>query len=244
MNLNLPPFYNIVVVDETTSTNDDAKNLAADGAPHGTLVWARRQTGGRGRQGNAWESPAGNLYMSLVMRPAIAPGEAGQMSFVVGVAVAEALAPFLPVEGFVELKWPNDILVRGKKLGGILIESEILEDRLSWVVLGVGVNVVTAPDYAISLQAAGARDVTVESILEAVCGALLHWIQVWREDGFGPVRKAWLRRAHGMGEALTARLPRETLEGVFAGLDDQGALLLDIGGGDVLRITAGEVFFG
>jgi len=242
--LHLPPGFDLVPLDEIPSTNDAAKQMAAAGRGHGTLVWAKRQTAGRGRQGNDWESPEGNLYMSLILRPELPLKEAGQLSFVTGVALGEAISSFLPETATVELKWPNDVLVNKKKIGGILIESEIQEDKLSWVVLGIGVNVLAAPDYAISLKQAGAEGASVEKLLEDVCAALVKWLQIWQNEGFAPVRKAWLRKVHGMGERISARMPGETIEGVFTGLDEQGALLLDIGSGDVLRITAGEVFFG
>ena len=142
-------------------------------------------------------------------------------------------------------KWPNDVLIDGRKVSGILLESQAAgEGRLDWLVVGIGVNVASFPegvDYpAISLAAAGAR-VTVEALLAAVAGGFEGWYERWREEGFQPLRQAWLARARGLGESIRVRLQGEEASGRFAGLDEDGALLLDDGG---MRrcIGAGDVF--
>lgn len=229
--MRLPAFYRLQVFEELASTNDEAKRLAAAGAPEGALIVARRQTAGRGRSGRVWESPPGNLYFSLLLRPGRPPAESAQLSFVTALALSDALpAP-------TALKWPNDILARGRKLCGILLEGSA--DAL---VVGCGVNVESAPPGATCLRAEGA-DAAPETVLAAFCEAFLPWRRRWAEEGFAPIREAWLARAHGLGAAVTARLGRETLHGVFADLDGDGALVLDLGAGNRRRIAAGEVYF-
>lgn len=229
--MRLPPFFQPRVFEELASTNDEAKRQAAAGAAEGLLIVARRQTAGRGRWGRTWASPAGNLYFSALLRPNRPPAEAAQLSFVAALAVAEAVG--VPTR----LKWPNDVLAGGRKLGGILLEGSD-----GALVVGVGVNVASAPDGATCLRAEGST-AAPDDVLAAVCERLLHWRGRWLDAGFAPVREAWLARAAGLGAPATARLGRETLHGRFADLDYDGALLLDMDGAGRRRIAAGEVYF-
>src|SRR5262249_49114566 len=162
--LELSPFYRLVRHERIDSTNEEAKRLATADAPQGTLVWAGEQTAGRGRRGRGWVSPAGNLHISLLLRPNCPPAVACQVNFAAGVALAAALADFLPAGKTASLKWPNDVLVGGAKVSGILLEASAAADGMvDWLVVGVGVNVVQAPrdtPYpASSLHRDGARDV-------------------------------------------------------------------------------------
>lgn len=228
------------------STNDEAKALARAGAAQGALVWAREQTGGRGRRGRAWLSPPGNLYLSLVMRPDCPPARAAQLGFVAALGLGDALLALAGRALPLAYKWPNDVLVRGRKLAGILLESEM--DRagaVEFVVIGVGVNLATMPDGveypATSLAAEGVAGVTPALLLEGFARHFDGWAGRWRAGGFAPVRSAWLARASGIGAAIRVRLDRATLAGRFADLDDDGALVLDAAEGR-RRIAAGEVF--
>ena len=156
----LPSFYRLVAHERIASTSDEAKRLAAEGAPAGTLVWARVQTAGRGRQGRAWISPAGNFYASLILRPPVSVASAAQLGFVAALAVADACLAFAP-EAALSLKWPNDVLLSGRKLAGLLLESQSHGDgALDWLVLGIGINLATYPvevEYpATALAATGA----------------------------------------------------------------------------------------
>lgn len=221
------------------STSDAARALAADGAPDGTVVVADEQTAGRGRQGRRWNSPPGNLYASIVLRPTVATARSAELGFVAGVAVAEALAGLLASGPAVALKWPNDVLAGGAKIAGLLVERE--ENA---AILGIGVNVahhpLGTPYPATDLAAAGAV-VPVDTVRDRVLAALAATMALWETGGFAPIRAAWLDRAHPPGTALTARLGDGTLRaGCFAGIGPDGALLLDTGEGRV-RIVAGEV---
>jgi len=142
----IPAFYSLRPVDVTQSTNLDVRRLAEAGEAEGIVVWAKRQTAGRGRQGRTWVSPEGNMYLSILLRPKCTPREAGAYSFVAALAVFDTIKAFVPgIEA--EIKWPNDVLVGGKKICGILLETNLDEERkVDWLALGVGINVVSHPD--------------------------------------------------------------------------------------------------
>ncbi len=249
----LPPAYRLVALDTVGSTNDEGKRLAREGAEDGTLVWAREQTGGRGRGGRAWSSPRGNLYLSLVLRPECPAARAAELGFVAAVGLGTALAALVPPLCPVNYKWPNDVLLGEAKVAGILIETESAlqpapDAPLDWMVLGLGVNIQRYPEDtefpATSLREEGAGDVTVEKLLETFGIYFLDWVNRWMEDGFAPIRAEWKERGMGIGRKLRVRLPRETVRGKFIDLDADGALLLKLENQDtVRRITAGDVFF-
>ncbi|UEM23913.1 biotin--[acetyl-CoA-carboxylase] ligase [Skermanella mucosa] len=244
----LPPAYGLAAYDSLGSTNDEAKRLARDeGAAHGTLVWALRQTEGRGRRGRPWISPEGNLYASLVLRPGCTPASAAQLSFVTAGALADTLQPLLP-EGICQCKWPNDVLLDDRKAAGILLESETDDaGNIEWLVVGVGINVQHYPQEsefpATSLRNEGGRLDEPGPVLVRFVQAFSTWYDVWKEEGFTPVREGWLQLARGIGGPIAVRLADRTLNGIFADLDEDGALLLDLDTGERRRITAGDVFF-
>lgn len=242
----LPAFFRLQGFAELDSTNEEAKRQAASGAPAGTLISARAQRAGRGRRGRVWVSAPGNLYLSIVLRPACSAGAAAQLGFAAALAVGDAVLPLLPDAAALAYKWPNDVLVGGRKVSGILLESQASAGgRIDWLVVGIGVNLAAFPDNseypATSLAAAGAAPVTVEALLEAVARAFHFWYERWLEDGFEPLRQAWLARARGLGQPIRVRLAQGESEGRFAGLDGEGALLLETGTAQ-RRITAGDVF--
>jgi BirA family biotin operon repressor/biotin-[acetyl-CoA-carboxylase] ligase len=247
--LRLPPAYRLVVLDSVDSTNEEAKRRARAGAEDGTLVWARTQAHGRGRGGRRWTSPPGNLYLSIVLQPDCAPARAAQLSFVAALGAGAALGQVMPPMAEVKYKWPNDILLNGRKAGGILLETEsVARDRLEWLVLGVGINVAEHPADAAypatSLRNEGAEDVTVEMVLEAFARHFLSWVNRWVDDGFEPVRLAWRGEARGIGGPVAVRLPEAELAGTFEDIDADGALLLRGPDRSLRRVTAGDVFFG
>jgi BirA family biotin operon repressor/biotin-[acetyl-CoA-carboxylase] ligase len=246
--LQLPSFYRLVFHEQIDSTNEEAKRLAAAGAEAGTLVWAGEQLAGRGRRGRGWASPPGNLYLSLLLRPASPPARACQLNFVAAVALAEGVSSLLPTDTPVALKWPNDVLIRGAKVSGILLEASAALDRsIDWLVIGIGVNVVShpadTPYPATSLRREGAAAATAGAILQAFAERFWAWYEIWRERGFAPVRARWLASARGLGEPIEVRLERETLQGRFGDLDEGGALMLDMRDGARRQITTGDLFF-
>ena len=231
------------------STNEEAKRLAVAGAPEFTLVWALEQTQGRGRRGRSWASPPGNLYLSLILRPEVAPGEAAQIGFVAAVALAETLRPLLPPDAELALKWPNDVLVGRRKVSGILPEAMAAGEggRVEALVLGIGVNVASHPEGtawpATDLAAAGV-DIALERLLERLAASLDRWIGLWRSEGFAPVRARWMALALAPGALVELRLDGRSLSGRFIEIDPQGALVLAPADGSApQRIRAGEVFF-
>jgi BirA family transcriptional regulator, biotin operon repressor / biotin---[acetyl-CoA-carboxylase] ligase len=242
----VPPGYRLVCHDSIGSTNDEAKCLARGGAAAGTVVWALQQTAGRGRRGRAWVSPRGNLYVSILMRPDCPADRAAQLGFVTALAIGGAVKEIFPALDGLSYKWPNDVLLNGRKIAGILLESEMATpDRLSFLVAGVGINLVTAPQHtefpATSVAEHGLGEVAPVAMLEVFLRHFRCWEQRWREDGFSPVRAAWrAAAASSPGEAITVRLETDTLFGRFIDLDEQGALLLDCAG-ELRRISAGEV---
>lgn len=245
MSLALPPFFRLIQHDRIASTSDEAKPLAAAGAPEGTLVWALEQTQGRGRQGRPWASPRGNFYASLILRPKVPVAVAAQLSFAATLAVGEACLELAP-EATIAFKWPNDVLLEERKVAGILLESQAKPNGgLDWLILGIGINLATYPVNAAypatALSATGA-DIAPDAMLTAFAPRLEHWYERWRSgEGFTMIRHAWLERAQGLGQEIRVRLPKDELHGIFAGLDADGALLLETKTAR-RRVEAGEVF--
>ncbi|MGH6620348.1 MAG: biotin--[acetyl-CoA-carboxylase] ligase, partial [Alphaproteobacteria bacterium] len=192
----LPRGYALVALDEVPSTNDEAARLAAEGAADGTVVWARRQSAGRGRRGRQWVSPEGNLYCSIVMRPDVPLARAAGLSLVAAVAAGDMVAGFLPGKQ-VEHKWPNDILVGGAKIAGILLEaSGASRGAVDWVVVGSGVNLAVHPEgeglSATDIGRERGAPVAAGEALAALLESLHRWRGRWETAGIPPVRDAWL----------------------------------------------------
>ena len=244
----LPDGCTLIELQSVGSTNDEALARAQDGAADGTVVWAREQTAGRGRRGRDWSSPLGNLYTSTILRPERPTGEAAQLSLVAAVALASALDAILPDRVKVACKWPNDILVEGQKIAGILLESQGCGDAVSWIVIGCGVNVASHPEItaypATNTNAVCADAVSLEAILEHYLEQLFVWRDRWCEEGIEPVRRAWIDRAAGLGGPSIVRLLDCEMSGRFYDMDADGALLLELPDGSRKRITAGDVFIG
>ena len=242
----LPAAYRLLSYGRLASTNDEAKRLARDGAEDGTIVWAREQNAGRGRRGRQWIGIPGNLFVSFILRPDRPPAAASQLGFVAALALGDAIAANAPARAELRCKWPNDVLLNGRKFAGILLESETrLSETLDWVVLGIGVNVVAHPDGTdyptTSLRDEGCVDLDAAGLLAAFARCFLAWYETWRDAGFAPVRAAWLQRAAGLGDEITVRLDRENIAGRFLGIDADGALALETVAG-ARRIAAGDVF--
>tara|TARA_B100000678_G_scaffold263557_1_gene246449 strand:- start:449 stop:1153 length:705 start_codon:yes stop_codon:yes gene_type:complete len=230
----------IRTVAETGSTNADMAALAKAGAAEGDWLRAERQTAGRGRQGRQWASEPGNLYASTLVRLRRGDPSPPTLGFVAAVALHEAVAAYLD-EGRGFLKWPNDLLVDGAKLSGILLERS--QDA---VIIGFGVNLAHHPTgidrVATSFAALGAV-VTPDIFLETLAETLRRWVAIWRAQGFAPVRNRWLAKAHDQGTALAVRQSDgPPLQGLFCGIDNDGALILRLADGARHVIHAGDVF--
>lgn len=225
--------------DSIGSTNDEAMRLARDGAAHGTVVCAREQTAGRGRHARHWHSPVGNLYASLLLRPDAPPGKAGELSFVSALAVADTVDRFLPDGVRAELKWPNDVLVRGAKIAGILLEY-----AEPAVIIGIGLNIrhvpseTSYPVTSLTDRGAGVKD--PEPVLQALLPAFARRFVDWQTAGFANTRGDWLTRAHSPGSPITITIAGRSIAGRFADLAPDGALIIETGDGE-RRFVAGEV---
>lgn len=250
-NYHLPAGYDAAVHDDIDSTNEEAKRCAAcqgdDYMPGPTWFIARSQSAGRGRRGRQWVSEAGNLYASLLIRPAGSAGEAALLSFAAALAVAEAIEDVTGVTHKLKCKWPNDVLYEGKKISGILLESASnAQGELDWLVIGIGVNVAHFPgdtDYAAtSIAAEGFPQIAPPDLFAALARHMDGWLQTWRQSGFPPIRDAWLARAAGLGQAIVARTANEEISGRFQGLNPGGGLLIEMKDGTVREILAGDVF--
>jgi BirA family transcriptional regulator, biotin operon repressor / biotin---[acetyl-CoA-carboxylase] ligase len=226
------------------STNAEALTRARAGERGPLWITALSHSAGRGRRGSTWISPAGNLYATLLLVEPSEPEHAPQLSFVAALALHDALAQCAPqLAPMLKVKWPNDLLLGGAKVAGILIEGES-ESAFS-VAIGVGVNCANHPKGtpfpAIDLAAAGAA-VTPDIVFAALSAAMLRRLTQWRRgQGFTGIRADWLTHAAGLGLDIRVRLPEREICGRFQGLDDAGRLLVQQPDG-ITTVTAGEVF--
>lgn len=239
--------FALVVLETTTSTNDDGRALAEDGA---NKVWivAKEQTGGRGRHGRVWTSPPGNLYASLALTDPCQRRHAPQLGFVAGLALHDAVSSLTGLAApRLTLKWPNDLLLDGAKVAGILLEGVQAPGGRMAVVIGMGINLVSAPQgtpYPATALAAAAGSLAPQDLLKTLSDAMARRLVAWgREDGFAAIRAAWLARAAGQGADVHIRLPGGDRQGRFGGLDADGRLELITPAG-IEHIDAGDLFFG
>jgi BirA family biotin operon repressor/biotin-[acetyl-CoA-carboxylase] ligase len=238
----------IIAFDEIDSTNAEARRRAEAG--EGGPVWltALEQNAGHGRRGRSWETGRGNLAATLLMLTDRAPAEAAQISFVAALAVVDLARTYLPAD-LIRLKWPNDVMLAGRKTCGILVESGRRADGTLWLATGIGVNLAKAPVAAERPATAFAEHLggpppQPREALDVLAAAFASWLFIWDTAGFAPLAEAWTKHAQGLGGPCTARLGAETLEGTAEGLDLDGALRLRLADGAIRRITAGDVFFG
>lgn len=245
-----PEGYGKRVLARVDSTNAEAARIAPDLAGPEWIL-ALEQTAARGRRGRAWANPAGNFAATLVMHPGETPDKVALRSFVTSLALYDSL---VGVTGRAEpfaLKWPNDVLLNGGKLAGILLESAGAGGALTHFAIGIGVNLMHAPDAdevepgalrPVSLMSETGVAVTPEEFLELLAPAYAHYETQFTTYGFEPIRVAWLARAARLGEVVTARTSREELTGTFETVDAAGNLVLSTAKSRV-AIPAAEVFF-
>ena len=219
--------------------------MAALGETGPLWIVAARQSAGRGRRGRVFESPLGNLFATLLLAPGKPAGECAQLSFVAALATADMVASF---GAEARVKWPNDVLASGGKIAGILLESASQGGAdPAWLAIGIGVNLKSHPPQtefpATSLPALGLAAGEPREGLARLAASFAKWYELWRADGFAPIRDAWLARAAGLGSRIRARLQNGETQGVFEGIDADGALLLRETQDRLRVISAGEVFF-
>jgi BirA family biotin operon repressor/biotin-[acetyl-CoA-carboxylase] ligase len=229
----------------TGSTNDEARRRALDGDPGRLWVIAREQTRGRGRRGRVWTSPPGNLYASALLIDPSPVAIAAQIGFVAGVALRNALDD-LGASTEVRLKWPNDLIWRGAKLAGLLVEGLALADGRLACIVGIGVNCAYAPndlDYrADDLASALGRPITPESLFDRLAPCFEDALALWsRGAGFATIRAQWLAKAAGIGGSIRIVGAQGVREGIFQTLDEQGRLVLEGANGPEI-VEAGDLF--
>lgn len=245
-----PEGYGKRILAEVDSTLDEARRIAA-GLSGPEWILALKQTKARGRRGRAWANPDGNFAATLVLRPTEPPGRAALRSFVTSLALREALVSAgCPAEGLA-LKWPNDVLLNGGKLAGILLESLAAQGGGLHLSIGIGVNLKAAPPVD-AVEAGAVRPVSLfgdvgvsvapEAFLTELAAAYALWEQRFTIYGFDPIRTAWLQDAARLGEVITARTGTEEITGTFRDVDKEGQLVLETAK-SVRHIPAADVFF-
>lgn len=247
-----PQGYGLHVLAEVDSTLNEAARIAPQAAGP-VWIMARRQTAARGRRGRAWSAPEGNLSATLLMRPGGDPAKAALRSFVAALALYDAVAAVTGRTEGLSLKWPNDVLLNGGKLAGILLESSGAAGQgVAALSIGIGVNLVAAPPSEaveiralrpVSLAGETGLEIAPEDFLEALAVAYDRHERAFQSFGFDPIRTAWLARAARLGDVITARLSAEEVSGTFETVDGEGNLVLVLAGGAKRHIPAADIFF-
>jgi BirA family biotin operon repressor/biotin-[acetyl-CoA-carboxylase] ligase len=248
--------YRLVAFDRIGSTNAEAMARARDGERGPVWYVTSEQTAGRGRRHRSWIAPRGNLASSVLEVIDVAPAVAATLGFAAGLALECALRR-LSVEALLRapdaeelkfsLKWPNDVLAGRRKLAGILLEAEAVDRGLA-VVVGIGTNVVAAPEGtptpATSLRALGI-DIDAKTLFAALSDGWAEFRGIWDNGcGFGEIRRLWLERAAGLGQAVAIKSGTTAIEGTFDTIDEQGCMIVRTSTGQLVPITAGDVYFG
>ncbi len=242
-----PAGYDRRILAQVDSTNAEGMRLAP-GLEVPTWIHAVRQVAGRGRRGRAWRDPAGNFAASLVLRPDEPPERAALRSFVASLALLDALSALAPGADLA-LKWPNDVLLNEGKLAGILLEGTSAGGHMTYLVIGLGVNLANLPEPGaagavepVSLLSGAGVQVAPEILLDHLAAAYARREAVFAAEGFAPIRKDWLARAARLGQVVTARTMHEEVQGRFETVDAAGNLVLSTPGGQ-RAIPAADVFF-
>ena len=239
---------NIIYLKETDSTNTRAKELAAQGAPEGTLVIAEKQTKGRGRRGRNWFSPSGGgIYFSLILRPAISPGETPRITLMTAVVLAETLISMMKLK--LRIKWPNDILVNGKKLAGILTEISTEMDAVNYIVVGLGMNVNTRFENFPSEIKKSATSILIETgnrvprikFIQNYLKLYEKYYNMFKKNDFEPIMKRWKELADIIGKQIRVDVIGKTHIGKVIDVDNDGVLILKDDQGRLQRIFSGDV---
>jgi BirA family biotin operon repressor/biotin-[acetyl-CoA-carboxylase] ligase len=249
--------YRLTAFDQTGSTNVEAMLSARAGERGPMWFVTTEQTAGRGRRLRPWVAPLGNLASSILEVIDVAPALAATLGFAAGLALEQALRK-LSIEAALRmagsdrlnfsLKWPNDVLAGRSKLAGILLEAEAMVGGGLAVVVGIGTNVVAAPEGtptpATSLKALGI-DISAEELFAALSDGWAEFREVWDDGrGFGEIRRLWLERAAGLGQAVAIKSGSTLIEGIFDTIDEQGCMIVRTSDGNLVPITAGDVYFG
>ncbi len=239
--------HQLYYYDEIGSTNDEAFRLGLAGAPEGTALIANSQSAGKGRMQRVWHSPAGsNIYTSIILRPKIEPAKVSQISILAGVALAEALEKYCPDR--IKLKWPNDILINGKKVCGILSQAKITVSEVDFIVLGIGINVninynqfpQEIRNLATSLAMETGKEISRQELIISLYENLAKWYKKLLKEGFGGIKEKWKNLSPMIGQTVEVMFREEAVSGKAIGLDDDGSLILLAAGNKKVKISAGD----
>jgi len=240
----------IIAYDEVPSTNDIALDLARRGAKEGTVVVAERQTSGRGRLGRNWFSPnSKGIWTSIIFYPGFKPVELCQMNLILGVAIAEAIRKETALK--VELKWPNDIIVSKKKVGGILIEMSAEMDKVRNLIAGIGINVnLSEKDFpshlresASSLSIEKENDIDRLSLFREILLQIDTYYLLFKKGRFGPIKEKWLSYNETLGRYVKVEGISDTIYGQAMDIDNDGALVVRLENGILKKVMSGDIFF-
>jgi BirA family biotin operon repressor/biotin-[acetyl-CoA-carboxylase] ligase len=231
------------------STNEEALRQLAAGVHDALWIVAEEQTKGRGRGGRPWQSPKGNLYASLLLRLNVSATTATQLSFVAALAAHDAISTELAMAQIpgLRLKWPNDVMLNGAKIAGILIESLAAPDGDTLAaIVGIGINVSVVPSIpGRPAGALGSEPAACARVFGALANAFAAWLGRWDEGrGFPAIREAWLALAHAPGEPISVNLNGASIHGRFYGIGEGGALQLETAPGVVITVNAGDIYPG
>lgn len=242
--------YHLLSYDVLDSTNEEAKRLGAGGGAHGAVIWAKRQTDGRGRMGRTWISSEGNLFATILLAPKVDIAKCAQLSFVAALAVAETLEGIIEKPELIRCKWPNDILCGGKKLGGILLESFAMNNNgkpTQWVAVGVGINIDSSPEHvmfpATCLRDAGVELISAKIVLSRFIHHFVGRYDQWVSKGFAAIEEGWMERTYHLGKPIEVIVGETQYNGTYEGIDASGRLLLRDKKGAITPIVAGDVFY-
>ena len=254
--VDLPSGYRVNAHDLIDSTNEEARRLADAGEAGGCIVWAKEQTAGRGRRGRDWVSKPGNLYVSILLRPDALLADAAQLSFAAALAVKNSLQR-LATNGNgpppLALKWPNDVLLHGKKLSGILLEGSGKTQpspqgaQTDYLIVGIGINLRDHPDYtpypATNMEAETGYKIDAEKAMKELVSEFDILYRTWLEDGFQAIRWLWLGSAFRLGEPIEVQQNDKRIKGIMSDLDEDGALRIETEDGKEVIVHAGDVYF-
>ncbi len=232
---------------EIDSTNDEAFRLGLAGAPEGAALIAESQSTGKGRMQRVWHSPAGsNIYTSIILRPQIEPAKVSQISILAGVAAAEVLENYCPDR--IKLKWPNDVLINGKKVCGILSQVKTVAGEVDFIVLGIGINVnISYNEFpkelcnlATSLAMETGRENSRLELIISLYENLAKWYKQLLQNGFNPIKERWLSLSPMIGEMVQVKFQEEAVSGKAIGLDEDGSLILLTADNKEVKVSAGD----
>ncbi|GHM58533.1 MAG: biotin--[acetyl-CoA-carboxylase] ligase [Candidatus Mesenet longicola] len=231
--------YNLYHYKELSSTNLEAIQMAKKGALDGTVILADMQSSGRGRHGKDWISPKGNLYASIIIRDKANVNQLTHFTFITTVAVGNILLA-LSANLDLKYKWPNDILINNKKIAGILLETEA---NASWLVIGIGINILFAPEYAVSLSQICNLNISSLTLLKELISNFDKVRQRWLSEGFLSIRKMWLERAYMVGSLINIRMGNRLHSGTFSDIDQDGKIVISTHDNNLISLESGEVFY-